>query len=511
MPFAAQQTNNEVSYTPPGPQAEAFLASEDYVIGLLGPVGSGKSSAACWKMVLTALKQKPFNGVRSTRWVVVRNTYPELKSTTIKTWQDWFPESVAPMKWDAPISSRLRIDDIGDGTALDMEVLFMAMDRPEDVGKLRSLEVTGAWINEASEIDKAVLDMLTQRCGRFPAARRGGPSWSGVILDTNPPDDDHWWYVLAEKDTSTEFGAEMWAMTDKVEKKMREEGLLRGDQQLFRFFRQPGALYLDNGEYKPNPDAENIQNIHGGYAYYYKQLAGKAESWIKVFILAEYGSTLSGKPVFPEWNEKYHLAKEPLKAVLGLPIILGWDFGLTPACVALQITAKGQVLVLREWVAENMGIRQFATEIVRPALINEFSKFKFESVGDPAGTQRAQTDEKTCMQELMECGIPTEPASSNDFTARREAVAFWLLRNVAGDPGFVVDPSCKTIRKGMNGGYHYGYVNSGGSRRTKDRPEKNRFSHPLDALQYGCLRLRAGLNPVRVLPSTKQRSSRGWT
>jgi hypothetical protein len=314
MPFAAQQTNNEVSYTPPGPQAEAFLASEDYVIGLLGPVGSGKSSAACWKMVLTALKQKPFNGVRSTRWVVVRNTYPELKSTTIKTWQDWFPESVAPMKWDAPISSRLRIDDIGDGTALDMEVLFMAMDRPEDVGKLRSLEVTGAWINEASEIDKAVLDMLTQRCGRFPAARRGGPSWSGVILDTNPPDDDHWWYVLAEKDTSTEFGAEMWAMTDKVEKKMREEGLLRGDQQLFRFFRQPGALYLDNGEYKPNPDAENIQNIHGGYAYYYKQLAGKAESWIKVFILAEYGSTLSGKPVFPEWNEKYHLAKEPLKA-----------------------------------------------------------------------------------------------------------------------------------------------------------------------------------------------------
>lgn len=435
-------------------------------------------------MVITALQQAPYNGTRYTRWAVLRNTYPELKSTTIKTWQDWFPESVAPFKWDTPITSHLKIADIGDGTALDMEVMFMAMDRPEDVGKLKSLELTGAWGNEASELDKAVIDMLTQRVGRYPAARRGGPTWTGVLMDTNSPDDDSWWYKLAE------------------------ESNLQG----WKFFAQPGALYLDlaDGQYKPNPLAENIQNIPGGYQYYLNMLAGKSDDWIKVFVLNEYGSTMSGKPVYPEWKESFHLAKGPLQPIMGAPLILGWDFGLTPACAVFQMTPKGQMIMLREYVSEGMGIRQFANDVVRPALFNEFPRFKIESVGDPAGTQRAQTDEKTCMQELFEAGFPTEPAPTNEFVARREAVAFWLTRNVGGEPAFLVDPSCKQTRKGFNGGYNYVRMNVSGGTRYKDRPDKNQFSHIHDAIQYAALRVRSGLNPVRAVPVAR-RSSRGWT
>ena len=500
-----------IDYTPPGPVAEQFLWDRSFFSGMMGPVGSGKSSTACWRMIMTALQQIPFEGVRQSRWVVVRNTYPELKSTTIKTWQEWFPEEVAPMNWGSPITSHLLIKDIGDGTGLDLEVLFLAIDRPEDVGKLRSLEATGIWINEASEIPKEVFDMCTQRVGRFPALRRGGPTWTGVVADTNPPDDEHWWYILAERDTSTEFGAELIASMDAASKVLRERGFLKEDQAHFKFFRQPGALYLEGTEYKPNPDAENVGNIKNGYAYYYNQIAGKTEDWIKVFILGEYGTTLSGKPVFPEWNEKFHLAKEPIAAIRGLPIIVAWDFGLTPAAVLLQMTAKGQVLILREYVSEDMGIRQFASTVVRPAITNDFGAFRLLSVGDPAGTARAQTDEKTCMQELLDCGFPTEPADTNEFVARRESVAFWLLRSTGGAPGIIVDPSCKVLRKGFNGGYHFAYTVSSGARRVKDRPEKNRFSHPHDALQYGCLKLRSGLSPVRALPVTRRRSARGWT
>jgi hypothetical protein len=472
-----------VNYTPPGPIAEAFLECKDFVTGLRGPVGSGKSSAACWKMVKLALAQKPFNGTRYSRWAVLRNTYPELKSTTIKTWQDWFPNEVAPFKWDTPITSHLKVADIGDGTALDMEVLFMAMDRPEDAGKLKSLELTGGWANEASELDKGVIDVFTSRVGRYPAKRRGGPSWSGVFMDTNSPDDDSWWYKLAEE----------------------------GTPDGWKFFSQPGALYRDeSGLYLPNHLAENIQHIPNGYQYYMNMLSGKSDDWIKVFILNQYGSTMSGKPVYPEWKEDFHLAKEPLQAIMGLPLILGWDFGLTPACAIFQMTPKGQLLMLREYASDGMGIRQFSTEVVRPALLNEFPRHRYESVGDPAGTQRAQTDEKTCMQELLECGIPTEPAPTNEFVARREAVAFWLTRAVAGQPSFLVDPSCKMTRKGFNGGYHYERVNATGSTRYKDRPSKNKFSHIHDAIQYACLHVRSGLNPVRVMPVTK-RSSKGWT
>ena len=40
---------------------------------------------------------------------------------------------------------------------LDLEVIFLALDRPEDVKKLLSLELTGIWINEAREIPKVLL------------------------------------------------------------------------------------------------------------------------------------------------------------------------------------------------------------------------------------------------------------------------------------------------------------------------------------------------------------------
>ena len=38
----------------------------------------------------------------------------------------------------------------------------------------------------ARELPKAVIDGLTHRVGRYPTKNDGGPTWHGVILDTNP-------------------------------------------------------------------------------------------------------------------------------------------------------------------------------------------------------------------------------------------------------------------------------------------------------------------------------------
>ena len=46
------------------------------------------------------------------------------------------------------------------------------MDRPEDVKKLLSLELTGIWINEAREIPKSIVDACTMRVGRYPSMRK---------------------------------------------------------------------------------------------------------------------------------------------------------------------------------------------------------------------------------------------------------------------------------------------------------------------------------------------------
>ena len=478
----------EVQYYPPGPACESFHLDGSFVRGLMGPVGSGKSTACCYEILVRGVQQQPGpDKIRRSRWAALRNTYPELKSTTIKTWMDWMKD-IAVMKWDTPITSTIAIDNIGDGTGVEIEVLFIAIDRPEDVNKLRSLELTGAWINEASEMDKSVLDMCTQRIGRYPSKRVGGPSWTGVIMDTNPPDDDSWWYKLAEED--------------------RPKG--------YKFFRQPGGLMQDldeksdtHMEYIPNPRAENIQNHSLGYQYYLNQVAGKTEDWIKVFLLGDYGTTMDGKPVYPEWNDKDHFSSNSLMPVDGMPVILSFDFGLTPACVFLQMSPKGQLLILDELVSEDMGIRQFYSEVVRPFILQKYSRHRIEAVGDPAGNIRAQTDEKTCMQELLSMGLICEPAPTNEFLARRESVAFFLQRLSSSGPGFILGPDCKMLRKGFNGGYRYERIRASGTTKFKDRPVKDKFSHVHDALQYGCLHMRHEMNPVRRKP-IREASTGGW-
>jgi len=416
-------------------------------------------------------------------------TYPELKSTTIKTFQQWVNGSVAPMKWDAPISAHLRIKDIGDGTGVDLEIIFIAIDSPNDTGKLRSLELTGAWVNEASELPKQVIDMVTQRVGRYPKKDQGGAtSKFSVIMDTNPPDDDHWWYRLSEGE---------WP-----------DG--------WEFFKQPGALLDDPDSenpdiirYKPNPEAENILNISEGYDYYLKMVAGKTREWIKVFVQANYGTTADGKPVFPEYNDKMHVAEKPLEVLRNTPIYLGWDFGLTPACIIGQITPRGQLIILDELIADDMGIRNFANDIVKPLLANKYPNHRIISTCDPAGNQRAQTDEVTCQQELYFAGIATDLAPSNDFIQRREAVAYFLTRMTGDGPGILLDPSVKMLRKGFIGGYRFERVQASGER-FKDRPCKDKFSHPHDALQYLCMGARGSSYRPRVR-AVKDVSAAGWT
>ena len=66
-----------------------FHTSPAFVRMVMGPIGSGKSSACVNEVLRKIHDQRPGpDGVRRSRWAVVRNTYPELKTTTIQTWKD---------------------------------------------------------------------------------------------------------------------------------------------------------------------------------------------------------------------------------------------------------------------------------------------------------------------------------------------------------------------------------------------------------------------------------------
>jgi hypothetical protein len=94
------------------PMVYNFLQSDAFVRGLMGPVGSGKSYACAAEVMLRAVRQKPspVDGIRYTRFAIVRNSYPMLKTTTIKTWQDLFPENTfGAMLWTPPITHHIRL------------------------------------------------------------------------------------------------------------------------------------------------------------------------------------------------------------------------------------------------------------------------------------------------------------------------------------------------------------------------------------------------------------------
>lgn len=438
-------------YNPP-PTLARFHLSEAFVRGIMGPVGSGKSTGCCAEVMSRACEQAPgHDGVRRSRFAVARNTYRELADTTVRTWLDWFDETTFG-KFNITSMEHALSFRLEDGTSVDCEVMFRALDRPDDVKKLLSLELTGAWFNEAREFPLSVVEAMTDRVGRFPAVKDGGCTWRGIIMDTNPPDSDHWWYRLAEEDRP-----ETW-----------------------EFFRQPGGLIERDGKFVINPDAENLAGLEDGY--YTTRMAGKSAAHVRVYYCAQYGFVQDGKAVYTEYVDKLHALDEEPKVLPGL-IYVGIDFGLTPAAVFGQRRANGGWLWIDELVTHDMGQVRFA-ELLKGKIQGEYQGHTFEIFGDPAGSQRAQTDERTPFDILRAAGVPARPAPTNDFTLRRESVAAACGRIIDGVPGLLISPRCVNLRKGMAGAYQYKRIQVSGDERYHDVPDKGKFSHVCEAAQY---------------------------
>ncbi|WP_367126129.1 phage terminase large subunit [Ralstonia sp. CP] len=457
-----QATSNEIHYRPPGPVGKAFIKSDAFVAGIMGPIGSGKSVCCVMKLVRALQKQKrQRDGWIRRRTAVIRNTYPELKTTTIKTWHQWIPASYGNYRESGPPTHHI----VDAAQKIDWEVIFIALDRPDDVRKLLSLELSDAWINEAREVPKAILDGLTGRVGRFPRREEGGCTDPQILMDTNPPDSDHWWYRMAEEPSPEDV-----EMLLALEAELRDVGSLRADQRLFEWFRQPGGR---------TPKAENLQNLDPGY--YLKASANKTAEWIKVYVDAEYGFVLDGKPVYPEYRDSVHC--QSFEANPRLLLHIGMDFGLTPAAVFGQQMPNGQWRKRSEVVTDNMGITRFAEEVKRH-IAQQYGQFKIGSItGDPAGNARG-ADERTVFDILRAGGLVAEPAKTNDPTLRIEAVRVPMTRMIDGTAGMLIHPDCRVLRKGYAGGYNYRRVQLGGDARFRDVPDKNMFSHVCDADQY---------------------------
>lgn len=430
-----------------------------FVRAIIGPIGSGKSVTCVMDLLMIAMDQQPGNdNVRRTRFAIIRNTYRELLDTTVATFFTWVDQSAG--HWSSLNMSFTLVQVLPDGTSLEAEFLFRALDKPDDIKKLLSLELTAAWINEAREIAKAVVDMVQGRVGRYPPPVLGTPAtFFGLIMDTNPPDSDHWWYRLLEEDIPPNH----------------------------RLFKQPSGL---------SAEAENISNLPKNY--YTNMMHGKTKDWIDVYIHGKYGFIADGKPVYPEYNDLLHYDAS-LATYQPSPqdtIYIGLDFGLTPAAAFSTLTPSGSLVFFDELVTFDMGAVSFG-RLLKERVRQRYPNNPVVIYGDPAGEQRAQTDEQTPFMVLAAQEVYAMPTYTNDYTIRREVSADLMMRlDFSGKPAFRLTPGVPMLRKACNGGYQYRRMQVSGDDRFMDRPFKNKFSHVAEAAQYNAL---GAVGPGRVI------------
>lgn len=234
----------------------------------------------------------------------------------------------------------------------------------------------------------------------------------------------------------------------------------------------------------------------------YHRLGYSQRDWKQEFEIDF--SVHTGEPFYPEYSDSTNM--QPVRAIPNQPLILGFDFGLTPATIIGQITRSGHFNILDELVSDENGIAQHCDILVKYLDQNypwwkgrkrditsedflggdEFVDEMLISYVDPAGLQRAQTDMTTPVQIMKQFKLNPVP-SVQDVVERSEAVKELLSRMIYYPsreirlPAMLINPRCKVLLNGMRGGAKQGKI--------RFKKEKNEFSHVVEALEYAAVML----------------------
>lgn len=452
-----------------------FMASDAFVRLIVGPVGSGKSMGCIMEMLRRATEQAPnAQGVRKTRFAIVRNTLPQIKQTCLADIQQYIGPICNYKVTDSTIYISMNDPKYG---KVESEWLMIPLDTKEDQQRLLSLNLTGAWVSEFREIAIPIIDALAGRVGRYPSKAIAPLTWHGIIAESNPPDEDSEWYQKLEIERPPNWG----------------------------YFKQPGGM---------DAEAENRENLPP--AYYENLVANNTPDWVDVHVHAKYGKSLSGQAVFrssfrPDW----HVTYESLKPNSMYPLMVAQDFGRTPASLVCQVDAYGRLLILNELTSVDMGIEKFGMEYLRPMLWRTYPGASAFMVADPAGRDKNQTNEVSPYDALKKLGFAVYAAPTNDLEPRLRAVEEFFMRAANGGPALLIDGgNCPNLVTALKSKYRYKRKQTGD---LDDRPEKNHpWSDLADCLQYACLGAAGNYTAKAVRDTTpRPRAARptvaGWT
>lgn len=510
------------AYRPDGKVLREFFLDRSPVSIIQGPVGSGTSTACCHKMWAISCEQRPnADGIRMSRWLVVRNTFDELKQTTLKTWKYWFVQLARKAFGDVKMSNPPEHNifwTLRDGSTVQVEFIFLSLDNEDDVSKLTSMECTGVWFNEIQFTQKAVFDMAHSRAmqGRYPPKLDGGPTWKGVIADLNAPPEGHFLPYMR---------GDVPLPDDWDDAKRKEYTCPEGWR--IDFIQPPGLIEIfENGRlvrYEENPEAENMKWIDESYL---ELIKGKSKAYIDTYVMNRVGMYRKGRPVFESFVPETHVSRDPIPYRPEWPLVVGLDFARNPAAIICQLI-RGQLLALDEFGMKNVTAGEFAPLLKQRIMqkfpgvlkagsmnINEMQEPDLERLnnipdspriqffGDPTGGSRGQATNWTPYLIFAAHGMRVIPApGNNDIILRLETVTSLLNKMVNGAPGLLLSSTLRVLKAGMSGGYHFA-KKGGASTQHHEVPFKDDYADYCDGLQYAALGV--GLGFAAINPGGKE-------
>jgi len=461
----------DLKYTA-SPTVSKFLESGAPRKIISGPVGSGKTSGAVMHTLLNAMQQEPDDdGIRRSRHLIVRNTIPQLKQTTMKSFIDWIPPEVFG-KFN--MSDRTYFLNFKDVRA---EVLFLAIEDEQALRQLLSLECTTIYLNEMKEISQVVIEGIigAKRTGRYPSRKSGpGATYPCIIADTNMPAFDTY-----------------------------HQKIMEGDEGDWVTFKQPGAR---------TPEAENLEFLPPDYY----NTDGLTDEYIRTMIDCEYGTSKEGMPVFRQtFVSDFHISKLPLLTINSpdYPLLIGLDAGLTPAAIIGQLTIQGRLNVLGECYTpknESIGMERFLASRLIPMIRNKFNNAPALIIVDPAANQQSQATEETVLKIIEKSGLKVRMASSNKIDVRIGSAETLFGRQVGGHAGLLIDAGCTGLIDALKHGYKFAAKKDG------DMEEKPLKDHPNSDLGDAFTYLTSYVIGSSVVRTSSRReikpvAARGWT
>ena len=489
----------------PTPSFKGLLESTAQTKIWVGPRASGKTTGAIAYAFKFARDQVVGrDGIRRSRIAMFKKTESTLKTSLIPSVEETFQGMFKLINKD-PLVGRLRCELASDGSIIECDIHFFSLSSVNFMDNIKGLQAGLTIIDEIDSIkDQGILTTISASTGRGYSNIIGG----GVLGTCNGMATNSFLNQLIEDAIPiTDDHGEINERIKYIE--------MRG-RVTHSFHQQPPALLRPSfsphslDDWKDNPEAENIENLKGGYDFYVKLLPGSSDADIRSQVEGISYAPITGELIFPEFNSLHFRDHDYLVTYIenaltrdGGGFYMSFDFGKNPACLIGCLTNSDVLIIFKEIVPRvAINFKDFLSNEVNPYVYNELPFRKCLAVAmDPSGYTDDNVTDMTSKKVLERYGYPvTTHIKNNALGPRLQAVRDRATTLSGSMPKVVIDiKNCRLLHRALTSTYVYDDEGK------PDKKNHNEYSHDIvDALQYMCMML------LKDIEKSPRRMSSFW-